>query len=317
MEPLADEGAVEPHAKRAKAALDNDSFERVPKILTLVFGGEESQEEGSQETTEAKAVEHRMGRRHRGSLVYDVGGEKVVVDWLLVREGDTERDVAVSALRSQPVSSLSSSSSSSSPSSSSLPSAAFSQANTSGPWQLQLTYRMVRKREKSGLEDVNAREVEQVLEGESEFVAYPLPGSLEEDRMNRQRKRQAKKAHLKTVKELEEAIKNNVIEMHRLTDDETTPDEDITPITSELRYLKAKLRALKAPEAEVRYELSGKDLLFELKLGDRVVLEGLPGCPSVVWSADGGSARSHEREWRSSRSMLMADGTAELSVEWR
>ena len=133
--------------------------------------------------------------------------------------------------------------------------------------------------------------------------------------MIRQREKGAKKAHQKTVKELEVAIKNNVIEMHRLTDDETTPDEDLMSIAREQRFLKAKLRELKAPEAEVHYELSGKCLLFELKLGDRVVLDGLPGRPSVVWSADGGAARGHEREWRSSRSMLMAEGTAELFVK--
>ena len=134
--------------------------------------------------------------------------------------------------------------------------------------------------------------------------------------MIRQRKRQAMKAHLKTVKELEEAIKNNVIEMHRLTDDETTSQDDLLLVSCELQILKAKLRELKAPEAEVRYELSGKYLLFELKLGDRVVLEGLPGRPSVVWSADGGAARCHENEWRRSRSLLMADGTANLSADW-
>ena len=108
---------------------------------------------------------------------------------------------------------------------------------------------------------------------------------------------------------LEEAIKNNLIELQRLTDDESTPDEDVTAIALELRFLKARLRQYKGPEAEARYELSGKFLMFELKLGDRVVLEGLPGRPSVVWSADGGVARSHTSEWRSSRSLLMADGT--------
>ena len=130
------------------------------------------------------------------------------------------------------------------------------------------------------------------------------------------RERKARKAQLKTVHELEEAIKNNLIEHHKLTDDESTPDEDLTSIARELRFLKAKLRDLKAPEAEARYELSGKFLMFELKLGDRVVLEGLPGRPSVVWSADGGAARCDENEWRSSRSLLMADGTANLNADW-
>ena len=117
---------------------------------------------------------------------------------------------------------------------------------------------------------------------------------------------------MKTIHELEEAIKNSLIEFQRLTDDESTPDEDVTAIALELRFLKARLRQYKGPEVEARYELSGKDLLFELKLGDRVVLEGLPGRPSVVWSADAGAARSHESEWRSSRSLLMADGNANV-----
>ena len=132
--------------------------------------------------------------------------------------------------------------------------------------------------------------------------------------MNGKRERKARKEQLKTVREREEAIKNNKIVHDRITDEESTPDEDITAIGRELRFLKAKLREHKAPEAEARYELSGKFLMFELKLGDRVVLEGLPGRPSVVWSADGGAVRSHTSEWRSSRSLLMAEGTTSVFV---
>ena len=145
---------------------------------------------------------------------------------------------------------------------------------------------------------------------EDEFVPYPLPGSSKEKRLIQKRERKARKAQMKKVQELEEAIKNNKLEIDRLTDDETTSQEDLMLVSRELQFLKAQLREHKAPEAEARYELSGKYLLFELKLGERVVLEGLPGRPSVVWSADGGTARCHENEWRRSRNLLMADGTA-------
>ena len=315
---------------RAAAALENDAFEKISKMLTLTLADEEANEGGEREAGQGEGarkviggVEVGMGRRHHGSFFYDSGGGgKVRMEWRLVREGDTEREVSASALRSQPVSSLSASSSSFSSSSS--PSSSFSspglpQPSTPGPWRLQLKFRLVRRKEKGNIkeegekqDDEGKRQDEEEKENEGDFVPYPLPGSSKEKRLIQKRERKARKAHMKKAHELEEAIKNNRIEQEKLTDDETTSQEDLMLVSRELQFLKAQLREHKAPEAEARYELSGKDLLFELKLGDRVVLEGLPGRPSVVWSADAGAARSHESEWRSSRSLLMADGNANV-----
>ena len=284
---------------RAAAALENDAFEKISKMLTLTLPDKKTNEGGEREAGQGEGVrkviggvEVGMGRRHHGSFFYDSGGGggKVQMEWRLVREGDTERKVSASALRSQPVSSLTSSSSSSSSSSfssssSSAASSSFAQASTPRPWRLQLKYQLLRKKERSIREDEQEEEDQEEVEEEeeSDFVPYPLPGSSEEKRMIGKRERKARKAQLKTIHQLEEAIKNNVIELHRITDDESTAQEDIMAVGRELQFLKAKLREHKAPEAEARYELTSacSGQRTPSQLADPTVWRVLRPCPSM------------------------------------
>ena len=319
-EEAGDEGA----AKRAKTWADGDglanstlkaqeeALKRKPKTLALMFMAVDEEEgvDGQEGVREGRSVEVSMGAGWSGTVCYpskpDGKGEKVKLEWRVVREGETEGDAAALGKRSRPVAALpsSSSSSSSSTTSSSAAAPAALSAGSSpytmpmtggllgGGLRLQLRHRRLESEEKEG----------------DEFVPYPPAGSEEEARLMRKRERKAKKGHAKKIQELEEAIENNRMELERVTNDDDAPQEDLLTIARERQYLKTKLKLLMAEDAEARYELRGEDVWYEVGLGCSVLLEELPGRPRAVWSVEGGRCGCLRSAWQSSHSVLYAGG---------
>lgn len=316
-------------AKRAKTWADaSTALERAPKMLTLTLvGGDGAKgDEKALGSDLSGTFSYRCSvpcqaapkgrsreRGGRGRAAGGVGGtgrdEVVEVEWRVVRAGATEGDAAELARRSRPVTGLSSSdssdfssdisaSSSSSWSSSSSAAAPGAIPFLGGELRLQLRHRMLRSERK---------EADGEERGSDEgFVPRPIAGSAEERRLMRARERMAKQEHGKKIREVEEAIENNRIEFERLTNDEDASADDIHSVASERQFLKAKLKLLRAGDAEVRFELRGEDVWYEVGLGCSVLLEELPGRPRVVWSLEGGRCGCLRSPWQSSHSVPYA-----------
>ncbi len=279
-------------------------------MLTMMAVDEEEGVDGLEGVREGRSGEVSMGAGWSGTVCYpsqlDGEGEKVQLEWRVVREGKTEGDAAALGKRSRPVAALPSSSSSSSSSltsstnaSSAVSSSASSPYTTSmtgrllgGGLRLQLRHRRLESEEKEG----------------DELVPYPPAGSEEEERLLRKRERKAKKGHAKKIQELEDAIQNNHRDFERVTNDDDAPQEDLTTIARERQYLKTQLKLLMAEDVEAKYELRGEDVWYEVGLGCSVLLEELPGRPRAVWSVEGGRCGCLRSAWQSTHSVPYAGG---------
>ena len=137
-----EEAGDEAAAKRAKTWAGGDglanatlkaqeeALKRKPKTLALMFMAVDEEEgvDGLEGVREGRSVEVSMGAGWSGTVCYpskpDGKGEKVKLEWRVVREGETEGDAAALGKRSRPVAALPSSSSSSSSSTTSSSAAA-------------------------------------------------------------------------------------------------------------------------------------------------------------------------------------------------
>ena len=131
-------------------------------------------------------------------------------------------------------------------------------------------------------------------------TSAPVPGTAEEGRMMNKHARRAVDEHKRRTRELEAALEENRLALEKLTAADDDSDEELLEVARERKYLKQQLKLRKAADAEAPFEVRGRQWSFEVTLGERVHLEGLPGRPSVVWAM---AADSDEQQGQRQRSV--------------